>query len=423
MLNLTVHGARISMTIGLLATVITIVVGVLVGIVAGFVGGMVDSVLMRITDFFLVLPTFVLALILAPVILEIVGDDAEVLGIRATLLVIIVVIGLTSWATTARIIRSQVLSLKERMFVDRARVIGAGPATDHAPPHPAERGQPHRRPGGPDLRGGRLHRDHAVVRRPRRPVRAVLGPDPRLRPGVRRARARARGGTSPRRPSASSSSSSSFTLVGNALDDILNPKLSGDDERSSGATRSSAPPVDGLAAVASGRCRSRRCRARRSSWSRTCKTYFQLASGVVQAVDGVTFRLDYGEALGIAGESGCGKTTTALSLVRLLPSNAQIEGGSIKLFGIDLVPKTERQLRRYRWREISIVFQGAMNALNPVQRVARPDRRADRAAPRRCRAPSRCKRAGELLDLVGHPARSAARPIRTSCRVGCASAR
>ncbi len=128
MLNLTVHGARISMTIGLLATVITIVVGVLVGIVAGYVGGRIDSVLMRISDFFLVLPTFVLALILAPVILEIVGDDAELFGIRATLLVIIVVIGLTSWATTARIIRSQVLSLKERMFVDRARAIGAGPA-------------------------------------------------------------------------------------------------------------------------------------------------------------------------------------------------------------------------------------------------------------------------------------------------------
>jgi peptide/nickel transport system permease protein len=128
MLNLTVHGARISMTIGLLATLITIVVGVLVGIVAGFVGGLVDAILMRISDFFLVLPTFVLALILAPVILEIVGDDAEVLGIRATLMVIIVVIGLTSWATTARIIRSQVLSLKERMFVDRARAIGAGPA-------------------------------------------------------------------------------------------------------------------------------------------------------------------------------------------------------------------------------------------------------------------------------------------------------
>ncbi|HKG57861.1 MAG TPA: ABC transporter permease [Candidatus Limnocylindrales bacterium] len=126
MLNLTVHGARISMAIGLMATIITIVVGAVVGIVAGFVGGVVDTILMRISDFFLVLPTVVLAIILAPVVLDVVGADAELFGIRATLIVIVVVIGLTSWATTARIIRSQVLSLKERMFVDRARVIGAG---------------------------------------------------------------------------------------------------------------------------------------------------------------------------------------------------------------------------------------------------------------------------------------------------------
>ena len=96
---------------------------------------------------------------------------------------------------------------------------------------------------------------------------------------------------------------------------------------------------------------------------------FSLPSGSVKAVDGVSFRLDDGEALGIAGESGCGKTTTALSLVRLLPANGRIRSGKIELFGIDLVPKTETQLARYRWREISIVFQGAMNALNPVRRV------------------------------------------------------
>ena len=125
MLNLTVHGARISMAIGLMATIVTIVIGALVGIVAGFVGGTVDTLLMRLSDFFLVLPTIVLALILAPIILEIIGAQAELFGIRSTLLVIVIVIGLTSWAVTARVIRSQVLSLKERMFVDRARVIGS----------------------------------------------------------------------------------------------------------------------------------------------------------------------------------------------------------------------------------------------------------------------------------------------------------
>jgi peptide/nickel transport system permease protein len=127
LVNLTVHGARISMVIGLLATVITIFLGAVIGIVAGFVGGLLDSVLMRITDFFLVLPTFVLAIILAPVILDVIGLDAEILGIKATLIVIVIVIGVTSWASTARVIRSQTLSVKERMFVDRARVIGSGP--------------------------------------------------------------------------------------------------------------------------------------------------------------------------------------------------------------------------------------------------------------------------------------------------------
>lgn len=126
LLNLTVHGARISMIIGLMATIITIVIGSLVGIVAGFVGGTVDSILMRLSDFFLVLPTIVLALILAPIILDVIGAQAELFGIRSTLMVIVVVIGLTSWATTARVIRSQVLSLKSRMFVDRARVVGSG---------------------------------------------------------------------------------------------------------------------------------------------------------------------------------------------------------------------------------------------------------------------------------------------------------
>ena len=79
MLNRTVHGARISMLIGLLATLVTVFLGVFVGIIAGFVGGLLDSILMRIADFFLVLPTFVLALILAPVLIRDRGGPGIVL--------------------------------------------------------------------------------------------------------------------------------------------------------------------------------------------------------------------------------------------------------------------------------------------------------------------------------------------------------
>jgi len=96
---------------------------------------------------------------------------------------------------------------------------------------------------------------------------------------------------------------------------------------------------------------------------------FAIANGAVRAVDGLSFDLDPGEALGLVGESGCGKTTTALALMGLLPSNGRICGGSIRLGGTDLTSLPPDERRRYRWRDMSIIFQGAMNALNPVQRV------------------------------------------------------
>jgi peptide/nickel transport system permease protein len=127
MLNRTVHATPISMVIGLLATIITVVIGSVLGIVSGYVGGRLDAVIMRIADFFLVIPTFVLAIILTAIIKDLLGAASrEILGIRLGLVAIIVVIGITSWSSTARILRAQTLSLKERAFVDRARAIGAG---------------------------------------------------------------------------------------------------------------------------------------------------------------------------------------------------------------------------------------------------------------------------------------------------------
>ncbi|HJW22005.1 MAG TPA: ABC transporter ATP-binding protein [Candidatus Limnocylindrales bacterium] len=147
---------------------------------------------------------------------------------------------------------------------------------------------------------------------------------------------------------------------------------------------------------------------------RDLKTHFRTERGWLRAVDGVSFGLADGEALGLAGESGCGKTTTALSLTKLLPSNARIVDGSVKLFGIDLVPKSERAMQRYRWREISIVFQGAMNAFNPVRRVRDQIAEPVRERLGQSDAASRA-RAEELLDLVGIPRkRSGAYPHELS---------
>jgi peptide/nickel transport system ATP-binding protein len=100
------------------------------------------------------------------------------------------------------------------------------------------------------------------------------------------------------------------------------------------------------------------------------KTYFRVKRGLVKAVDNVSFEVERGEAMGLVGESGCGKTTIALSILRILPSNGAIRAGKIMFKGSDLINLTEYEIRtQIRWKGISIVFQGAMNALNPVYRV------------------------------------------------------
>ncbi|MGM0689367.1 MAG: ABC transporter ATP-binding protein [Bacillota bacterium] len=98
-------------------------------------------------------------------------------------------------------------------------------------------------------------------------------------------------------------------------------------------------------------------------------TYYQLKEGYVRACENIYLHLDQGEALGLVGESASGKTTAALSLLKLLPDNAHIMSGSIRINGREIATATEEELRHIRWKEIAIIFQGAMNALNPVRRI------------------------------------------------------
>ncbi len=101
------------------------------------------------------------------------------------------------------------------------------------------------------------------------------------------------------------------------------------------------------------------------------KLYFMTRRGPAKAVDNIGFSIEKKETLGLIGESGCGKTTTAMALMKFIKPPGQIVGGSIRFMGNDIVPMTDEQIRQLRGKEISIVRQEAQNALNPVLTIGR----------------------------------------------------
>ncbi len=132
------------------------------------------------------------------------------------------------------------------------------------------------------------------------------------------------------------------------------------------------------------------------------RTWFHTDAGVVKAVDGISFDLSRGEVLAIVGESGAGKSVTAMSIIGLVPDPGRIESGKVLWKGRDLVRLSERELRGIRGAEIAMVFQDPMSSLNPVHTVGRQISemvRLHRRLPRR----QAQDRAVEMMELVGIP--------------------
>jgi peptide/nickel transport system ATP-binding protein len=135
------------------------------------------------------------------------------------------------------------------------------------------------------------------------------------------------------------------------------------------------------------------------------KVHYQTSRGPVIAVNGVSFQVFKGETLGLVGESGCGKTTTAMSILRLVQPPGRMVGGHVHLNGVDLAALDEKALRQARWRMAALVPQGAMDSLNPVMRVK--DQIADAIETHEGRRPRKEleDRIVKLLKLVGLPRR------------------
>jgi peptide/nickel transport system ATP-binding protein len=130
-------------------------------------------------------------------------------------------------------------------------------------------------------------------------------------------------------------------------------------------------------------------------------THYRILRGWVRAVENISFKVEQGEALGIAGESGSGKSTIALSLLRILPAGGIIRKGKIMFDGRDLVQLPETEMRKVRWKGISIVFQGAMNAMNPVYKVGDQIGEAIKIHEEGVTSADIKERVAKLLETVG----------------------
>lgn len=130
---------------------------------------------------------------------------------------------------------------------------------------------------------------------------------------------------------------------------------------------------------------------------------YETKNGLIKAIDNISFDLEKGKPLGFVGESGCGKTTVGMALMGLLPDNGRILGGEVLFQGKDLAGLSENQWRSMRGKEVAMIFQAAMNALNPVYRVDDQIKEAIVTHQPRMSEADLDRRVRELFDLVEIP--------------------
>lgn len=366
-----VYGARLSLFIGLSAGLISTVLSVVVGLSGAYFGGRVDSVLSLLTGVMLTIPGLPLLIV------------ASAFFRGQGFWLVILVIGLTGWAWGARVLRAQALALRSRDYVTAAVGIGESwwrIVFIEILPNMA---------GliAANFFGAALH---AVLSEAALSF-IGLGDVNQITWGTMLYWAQSLGallqgawwwiappgiciallGTS-------------FALLNFAIDAISNPRLAIRRIPKSEVAGDFGPDrIDTPAVFTTSRLRAG----------------YASSSGPVEAVRGVDLDVAAGEIIGIAGESGCGKTTLAFAATRLLEAPGQVFSGFAAIEGSNLTTMTESELRSRRWRDFSFVFQASMNSLNPVIRIREQIYDAFRAHGISDRAELQ-RRAGELFDAV-----------------------
>ena len=330
-----VWGARSALVLGLGAALLAAVVGTAIGAIAGYFGGVVDSVLMRATDIMLSLPTFFILLLFG-------------LLFGSSLLSMSIVIGLTIWTGTARVVRAEVLSQKQRRYVEAARAAGAGHAhillREILPNsvHPAvalislgaawailaEAGLSFLGLRDPSQVTWGWMLQVALDNFQRAWWMAVF-------PGV-----------------ALSILVFAFNIVGDGVNDALNPRIHEGRAIERAPHRfgaiASAQEVAGVLEVDH------------------VTIAFPVGAQLAKVVDDISFQVRPGEMVGLVGESGSGKTMTALAAVGLIPAPGYVRSGAVRVAGKDVVTASTGDLERLRASSVAIAFQDPQSSLNPL---------------------------------------------------------
>ncbi|GGL97584.1 dipeptide/oligopeptide/nickel ABC transporter permease/ATP-binding protein [Nakamurella endophytica] len=403
-----IDGSRISLLTGFVAAALATVLSLLIGLAAGYLGGLSDELLSLLSNIFLVIPSLPLVVILTGALPE------------AGSLAIIIVISLTSWAWGARVLRAQTLSLRKRDFVEAARA--SGESTWRI------------------IFREILPNQTAIVAATflSTVIGAILTQASLAFLGLTDVTQWSWGGMLYWAQNSAALNYGAWwwfvppglciALVGTALslinfgiDEFINPRLRSahiatknarnkpmarrlpSDEAESDDTGASSPTHGDVVLEI-----------------RNLTVEYQTGGDPIRAVDDVSLQLRRGEVLGIAGESGSGKSTLAYAITRLHQPPARITGGQLLYTHpdgsrTDLLTLSGKALTAFRWEEMSIVLQSAMNALNPLLRIGVQIDDALQAHRPAMGAGARSARVRELLELVGiDPQRSAAYPHELS---------
>jgi peptide/nickel transport system ATP-binding protein len=371
-----------------------VTLGTVVGAVAGYFGGAVDSVAMRVVDVFLAFPTLILALAIA-------GTLGA--GYRSVIIAIVA----TGWPTYARLVRGGVLAEREREYVDAARGVGARPRRillRHILPNAAS----------PVIVLLSFDLGTIVLFVASLGYLGVGIPPPTPEWGTMVADGKNFIFTAPQTvifPGlAVALTVIGFNLLGDGIRNALDPRQ--ESPARVRARRRGDLLQSARAALQAPVARRRPASALPPSTPSTpsgplleveqLRVRIEQRRATVEAVKDVSVTVRSGETVGLVGESGCGKTMTALSVLGLLPPGGVIAGGRVRLSGRDVTTASEAMLRRLRGRQVGMVFQDPMTSLNPTMTIGEQIASPMRFHLGLSRAQARA-RAAEMLTLVGMP--------------------